>query len=29
MWRENYNVEFNLRPAMTNEELISLNTENL
>ena len=26
MWRESYNILFNLRPAFTNEELISLNT---
>ena len=28
MWRENFNIEFNIRPALTSEELISLNTGN-
>ena len=25
MWRENYSVSFNIKPAMTNEELFTLN----
>ena len=24
MWRENYNISFNIKPAFTNEELIDL-----
>ena len=26
-WRENFNIEFNFRPALTNEELFSSNIE--
>ena len=25
MWRENYSISFNIKPAMTNEELFTLN----
>ena len=24
MWRENYNIKFNIKPALTNDELINL-----
>ena len=26
MWRENYSISFNIKPALTNEELIELNS---
>ena len=26
MWRESYNITFNIKPALSNEELIELNT---
>tara|TARA_B100000401_G_C52400295_1_gene528553 strand:+ start:121 stop:435 length:315 start_codon:yes stop_codon:yes gene_type:complete len=26
MWRKNYSIAFNIQPAMTNEELIELNS---
>ena len=25
MWRENYSIDFNIKPALTNEELVELN----
>ena len=27
-WRKNFNISFNFKPALTNEELASTNTEN-
>ena len=27
MWRENFNIRFSFKPALTNEELLSLNIE--
>ena len=26
MWRENYSIDFNIKPALTNEELVELNS---
>ena len=26
-WRENFNISFNFKPALTNEELLTLNNE--
>ena len=28
MWRKNFNISFNFKPALTNEELASLQSEN-
>ena len=28
MWRKNFNISFNFKPALTNEELASSNNEN-
>ena len=28
MWRENFNIVFNIKPALTSEELLSLQTSN-
>ena len=28
IWRENFNIEFNIKPALSNEELLSSNTQN-
>ena len=28
MWRENFNIKFNIKPALTNEELLSSNAGN-
>ena len=28
MWRKNFNISFNFKPALTNEELVASNIEN-
>ena len=28
MWRENYNISFNIKPSLTNEELLEIQNEN-